>query len=72
MSERFTEVSDGAGGVFLVRGRVSRREAIQQFREHYRRQLNESAQALSTPYEKLEVVTYIGCMSRRKPEPVIE
>jgi hypothetical protein len=71
VSERFTEVTMPTGYTGLaLRGRVSREEAIRQYRDFLRRELESMQSAMDTPDDDLRVVTYVGLNVRRNLEVV--
>lgn len=73
MSDRFTEAytPDFQHG-FASRGRLTRAEAIQAFREHFEHVRADADAALAVPDEDLVVETYLGLHTRRRREDVKE
>lgn len=72
MSDRQTAIRGTGVDTIVAWGRKSRPEMIEQFRRHYRHQLDQAQRALALADEELLVETYLGPYARRNSQVVTE
>lgn len=73
MSERMTSVhAPGNNSAYASWGRLTRAEAISEWRRYYEGLRDEAAKALATPDEDLIVETYLGPYAMKNREEVTE